>query len=69
MGHYTFEAKPPFRIIDILEDPIIWGNEKDFRYLPDFNPIVVFPCGAIYKNNNFYVSFGFNDEKTGIIKI
>lgn len=69
MGYYTFEANPPFKIINISKEPIIWGNETDFRYLPNFNPIVVFPCGAFYENNNFYVSFGFNDEKTGIIKI
>ena len=69
MGYYTFEAKPPFKIIEISKDPILWGNETDFRFLPNFNPIVVFPCGAIYEDNSFYVSFGFNDEKTGIIKI
>lgn len=69
MGHYTFEAKPPFRIIEISQTPILWGNEKDERILPNSNPIVVFPCGAIYENGNFYVSFGFNDEKTGLIKI
>lgn len=69
MGYYTFEAKPPFKIIEISKDPIIWGNEADFRFLPNSNPIVVFPCGAIYEDNSFYVSFGFNDEKTGIIKI
>lgn len=69
MGYYTFEAKPPFKIIEISKEPILWGNETDFRFLPNFNPIVVFPCGAIYEDNSFYVSFGFNDEKTGIIKI
>jgi len=69
MGYYTFEAKPPFKIIEISKEPIIWGNESDFRFLPNFNPIVVFPCGAIYEDNSFYVSFGFNDEKTGIIKL
>lgn len=69
MGCYTFESSPPFKIIEISKEPILWGNESNFRFLPDFNPIVVFPCGAIYENNNFYVSFGLNDEKTGIIKI
>jgi predicted GH43/DUF377 family glycosyl hydrolase len=69
MGHYTFEAKPPFKILEISKQPILWGNESDQRILPNSNPIVVFPCGAIYENGNFYVSFGFNDEKTGIIKI
>lgn len=69
MGYYKFESEPPFRIIELSEKPILWGNEADDRILPEFNPIVVFPCGAILKDNKFVVSFGLNDEKTGIIEI
>jgi len=69
MGYYTFDSTPPFKIIEISKNPILWGNETDHRFLPNFNPIVVFPCGAIYENNKFHVSFGINDEKTGIIQI
>lgn len=69
MGYYKFEANPPFKITEISKKPIIWGNEVDKRILPNFNPIVVFPCGSVYDDGKFFVSFGFNDEKTGIIKI
>lgn len=69
MGYYKFEAKPPFKITEISEKPILYGNEADERLLPDNSPLVVFPCGAIQKNNQFVISFGLNDEKTGIIKI
>ncbi len=69
MGYYKFESKPPYKIVEISNEPILWGNETDFRFLPKNSPLVVFPCGAIVEDNNFYVSFGFNDEKTGIIKI
>ena len=69
MGKYKFNPEPPFDIIELYSEPIIWGNEKDERILPDINPPVVFPCGAIIEHNNFLVSFGFNDEKTAIIKL
>lgn len=69
MGHYKFESHPPFRIVEISEEPILWGNEQDERILPDISPLVVFPCGSILENNKFEVSFGLNDEKTGVITL
>lgn len=69
MGRYVFEAIPPFRVLAISKDPILYGNEKDLRILPLVSPLVIFPCGAIFDNNEFKVSFGLNDEKTGIIKL
>ena len=69
MGYYKFESEPPFKIVEISREPILWGNESDFRFLPKQNPIVVFPCGVICENNQFHISFGLNDEKTGIIKL
>jgi len=68
MGYYTFESTPPFRITNILTQPILYGNIEDNRILST-NPLVIFPCGTIIENNNFIVSFGLNDEKTGIIEI
>lgn len=69
MAHYAFNPEPPFNIIELDSEPILWGNEVDDRIFKDINPIVVFPCGSILENDKFVVSFGFNDEKTGIIKI
>jgi predicted GH43/DUF377 family glycosyl hydrolase len=69
MGYYKFESKPPFKIVEMSEKPILYGNEYDERTLKDLSPLVVFPCGAIEKDGKFIVSFGFNDEKIGIIKI
>lgn len=67
MGYYKFNPSPPFEIIEISKDPILYGNEKDERVL-EGSPLVVFPCGAIEKDNEFIISFGFNDEKIGILK-
>ena len=69
MGYYKFESHPPYKIVEISEEPILWGNPIDEIIYPDENPPVIFPCGAILDCDNFIVSFGFNDEKTGIIKI
>ena len=51
----------------ISEKPILYGNEADERILLDNSPLVVFPCGAIENENGFIISFGLNDEKTGVI--
>jgi len=69
MGRYTFNPEPPYNITELDTVPILWGNETDDRIFKDINPLVVFPCGAILQDDKFLVSFGFNDEKTGIIKI
>jgi predicted GH43/DUF377 family glycosyl hydrolase len=69
MGYYKFEAHPPFKIVEMSEEPILCGNGKNEIILPKSSPIVVFPCGAIERNSHFIVSYGINDEKTGIIKI
>lgn len=69
IGHYKFENKPPFKIVEMSKIPILWGNEKDEKTMVEMNHIDVFPCGAIFKNNEFTVSFGINEEKTGLIKI
>jgi predicted GH43/DUF377 family glycosyl hydrolase len=68
MGYYKFESFPPFKIVEIKKEPILYGNEADDRVLKDISPLVIFPCGAIEKDGKFVVSFGLNDEKTGIIK-
>ena len=68
MGYYKFNAKPPFEIVKISKKPLLYGNEYDERILEDNSPLVVFPCGSVEKDDKFIVSFGFNDEKIGILK-
>ena len=69
MGMYKFNPNPPFDVVEVSDIPILYGNEKDMRIYKEENPLVVFPCGVILDDNKFVVSFGFNDEKTGIITI
>lgn len=67
MGYYKFKAEPPFEIVEIVEKPILWGN----NILPKRNPLVpycVFPCGAVLKEDVFHIGLGINDEDCAILE-
>jgi predicted GH43/DUF377 family glycosyl hydrolase len=67
MGYYKFRAEPPFDIIEVMEEPILWGN----NILPRREPLVpycVFPCGFILKDDTFIISLGVNDEDCAILE-
>lgn len=67
MGAYTFQAKPPFRVTRTTIHPILSGSKNDpWR---EGLPLVVFPCGAILKNNKWVVTMGVNDFCTAWIEI
>lgn len=55
-GFYSFEAKPPFKILGICKEPIFKGEEFNFH-----DKAVVFPCGSIFKDDKWIVSYGYND--------
>jgi len=67
MSNYQFNFEPPFEILNMNANPILWGNESEDFLWKDKNPLVVFPCGAIVDDQNILISFGVNDEKTGLI--
>lgn len=46
-----------FKITKILSEPLCAGNP------------IIFPCGAILKNNNFYISMGVDDKNVGILQV
>lgn len=67
MGAYAFEAKPPFAITRITQQPLLTGSQND--YWVDTKPLVVFPCGAVLRSQNWLVTMGVNDLKCGWIEI
>lgn len=70
MGAYTFESKPPFRPLSITKEPIIVGEWVDDNIPRLSNAIfVVFPSGAIRKDNGWLVSFGYNDYRCRYVEI
>lgn len=73
-GAYTFEAKPPFRPIEISEFPVLSGSEEDGhqvdpRYVEGWKPYVVFPCGLVQEKDRWLVSFGINDWQCAIANL
>lgn len=66
-GIYAFEAKPPFKPAFITPEPILIGSQNDKWY--QNKPLVVFPCGAIFEDNVWTISYGINDLYSGWCQI
>jgi len=71
---YTFEKKPPFRVLQISEQPFLAGSEEDGhrvdpRYVAGWKPYVVFPCGLVPDRNGWLMSVGVNDWQCAIARI
>ena len=64
MGLYTFENKPPFRVKRIVPRPILWADRS--THIPEHGKSVVFPCGAVYNRDHWYISMGVHDYWTEI---
>jgi len=67
MGAYAFESKPPFRITRITPEPLLAGSSQD--QWAERKPLVVFPCGSDFKDDQWLVTMGINDICSAWIKI
>jgi predicted GH43/DUF377 family glycosyl hydrolase len=67
MGAYAFECNPPFRITRFVRKPLLNGSIHD--PWSKGKPLVVFPCGAIFRHGEWFVTLGVNDLVCGWIKI
>lgn len=69
-GAYVFDAKPPYRITEISQQPILTGSLEDGhahdpRNIDSWKPFVVFPSGIIPGGKGaWHVSYGVNDYMT-----
>lgn len=60
-GAIAYESKPPYRPMLITTDPLLTGSQNDkWEY---GKPLVVFPCGALFKNDQWLVTLGVNDMR------
>lgn len=59
MGAYAFKAEPPFPITRYTRKPLLMGSQHDPRNLGA--PLVVFPSGSIYENDQWFITMGIND--------
>lgn len=65
----VMESEPPFRILQVSQQPILSGTEE---YFPDhkfWKPRVCIPYGAIEHEGTYYVALGLNDSACATAKI
>lgn len=65
-GCIAFEAKPPFRPKLMTPEPMLQGSQNSVW--SQRKPLVVFPCGSIFKNGQWLISMGINDLKSAWVK-
>lgn len=71
----AFSAKPPFAPQKMIPTPYFKLSEKeksDIRVNNKLNPNikeVFYPCGAAYKNDKLFVSYGINDTALGLLQV
>ncbi len=68
VGAYAFQTEPPFAVTRMTPDPILWPDEKDVQLKAWGKSLVVFPAGAIIRNDRWCVSAGFADQRTEILE-
>ncbi len=66
-GCLAFKATPPFTPYLITSEPLLIGSQNDTW--AQRKPLVVFPCGAIFKNGTWLVSLGVNDMVSAWLEV
>ncbi len=69
VGAILMEAKPPFKVIQVGQHPILSGDE---RYVPGvyhWKPNCCLIFGAIAQGEDFLISFGRNDSSSHVAKL
>lgn len=65
IGLYTFEPVYPFRPKRFIRSPLLWPDpaEKPGPHVAN----VVFPGGAVYRNDQWHVAYGYYDRETRVV--
>jgi predicted GH43/DUF377 family glycosyl hydrolase len=63
-GLYTFAARPPFEVRRVVPDPVLYPDEADRP--AGFDKSVVFPCGALWRDGRWVISYGYHDRECRI---
>lgn len=64
IGLYTFEAKPPFRPLRVISEPLVIAGFS--HWCLSEAKYIVFPCGAALKGGRWHVSAGEHDSKCSV---
>jgi predicted GH43/DUF377 family glycosyl hydrolase len=69
-GALVFEDRPPFRRISCSATPLVIASEDD--PLPAgkiWQPLCIFPCGAVRDGDTWTIAAGVNDERIALLTI
>jgi predicted GH43/DUF377 family glycosyl hydrolase len=66
-GCLAFEARPPFYPKLITYQPLLSGSQNDTW--AQRKPLVVFPCGSMFRDGKWTISMGVNDLKSAWVDI
>jgi predicted GH43/DUF377 family glycosyl hydrolase len=70
MAAIVMDAAPPFAIRKASTFPIMQASEQDpLAPDPRWNPLVIFPGGAIFDEHTFHVAQGINDARCAVSHI
>lgn len=71
MGAYTFSKEPPFEITGISPEPFfcegMYEGQTYDRYWGTV--LCVFPCGLLYDENYFWITYGRQDHEIWVLKV
>lgn len=67
VGVYTFEARPPFRVLRYTPHPILSARDESPKAAN--LPHVIFPSGAFVEGDRWVVSAGINDSECRILHV
>jgi predicted GH43/DUF377 family glycosyl hydrolase len=59
-GIYTFAAQPPFTIRRVMRNPVL--EPDPLGGIAADRKLIVYPCGAIFHEGNWLVSYGVHDR-------
>ena len=69
IGALLMEDKAPFRVVKVLKEPILSGNEEWMLGVHHWKPNVVFPCGAVQIEGGYILTYGVNDCASRALRV
>lgn len=65
----VFQEAPPFRILQVSQQPILTGNELYVPDCPHWKPRICIPYGAVKRGDGWRVSLGINDCQCALVDL
>lgn len=69
VGCYTFDED--FRLHKITKKPILCGSDDDYMepHSAAYKTSVVFPCGAMFRDDKWFLSYGYNNVSCKFLEL